>query len=253
MTRISNAWTWLRIQIRDLRPQLRLCLRVTIAAMLSFVLGKSLSIPVGGLWAALTAVVVTQVSLKATIEYLTGTLGGAVYAGAIVALVPHANEVSLLIALAIAVAPLALLAAINPNFRVGPMTAVFVVVGSSVTHAGPVESAVYRVLEVAIGGVTGLAVSLLVFPARAHILAIEGAARMLDLMAGVLPELLIGFTQPLEEAAILQRQDRIDQAFTRLATIAAEAARERMAYLASEPDTGLMLRTLLRGCATTLS
>jgi uncharacterized membrane protein YccC len=184
--------------------------------------------------------------LKATFEYLTGTLGGAVYAGAIVALVPHANEVSLLVALAIAVAPLALLAAINPNFRVGPMTAVFVVVGSSLTHADPVESAVSRVLEVAIGGVTGLAVSLLVFPARAHILAIEAAARMLDLMAGVLPELLIGFTQTLEEAAILQRQDRIDQAFTRLATIAAEATRERMAYLASEPDTGLTLRTLLR-------
>jgi uncharacterized membrane protein YccC len=250
MTRISNAWTWLRIQIRDLRPQLRLCLRVTIAAMLSFVLGKSLSIPVGGLWAALTAVVVTQVSvggsLKATIEYLTGTLGGAVYAGAIAALVPHANEVSLLAALAIAVAPLALLAAINPNFRVGPMTAVFVVVGSSLTLADPLESAVSRVLEVAIGGVTGLAVSLLVFPARAHILAIEAAARMLDLMAGVLPELLIGFTQKLEEAAILQRQDRIDQAFTRLATIAAEATRERTAHLASEPDTGLMLRTLFR-------
>src|SRR3984893_17095209 len=212
--------------------------------MLSFVLGKSLSIPVGGLWAALTAVVVTQVSvggsLKATFEYLTGTLGGAVYAGAVVALVPHANEVSLLVALAIAVAPLALLAAINPNFRVGPMTAVFVVVGSSV------ESAIYRVFEVAIGGVTGLAVSLLVFPARAHILAIEAAARMLDLMAGVLPELLIGFTQTLEEAAILQKQDRIEQAFTRLDNIGAGATRERMAYLASEPDTGLMLRTLLR-------
>jgi hypothetical protein len=87
---------------------------------------------------------------------------------------------------------------------------------------------------------------LLVFPARAHILAIEAAARMLDLMAGVLPELLIGFTQTLDETAILQRQDRIDQAFTRLATIAAEATRERMAYLALEPDTGLMLRTLLR-------
>jgi uncharacterized membrane protein YccC len=250
MTRISNAWTRLRIQIRDLRPQLRLCLRVTIAAMLSFILGKLLSIPFGGLWTMLTAVVVTQVSvggsLKATIEYLTGTLGGAVYAGAIAALVPHANEVSLLAALAIAVAPLALLAAINPNFRVGPLTAVIVVVGSSVTHAGPVESAVYRVLEVAIGGVTGLAVSLLVFPARAHILAIEVAANMLDLMAGVLPELLIGFTQRPDETAILRRQDNIDQAFTRLATIAAEATRERMAYLASEPDTGLMLRTLLR-------
>jgi uncharacterized membrane protein YccC len=250
MTRISNAWTWLRIQIRVLRPQLRLCLRVTVAALVSFVLGKSLHIPFGGVWVVLTAVVVTQMSvggsLKATIEYFTGTLGGAVYAGVIAVLIPPTNEFALLIALAIAVAPLALLAAINASFRVAPFTAVIVVVGSSLTHAGPVESAVYRVLEVAIGGVTGLAVSLLVFPARAHILAIESAASMLDLMAGVLPELLIGFTQTLDETAILQRQDRIDQAFTQLATIAVEATRERMAHLASEPDTALMLRMLLR-------
>jgi uncharacterized membrane protein YccC len=223
---------------------------VTVAALVSFVLGKSLNIPFGGLWAVLTAVVVTQMSvggsLKATIEYFTGTLGGAVYAGVIAVLIPPTNEFALLIALAIAVAPLALLAAINASLRVAPVTAVIVVVGSSIAHAGPVDSALYRVLEVAIGGVTGLAVSLLVFPARAHILAIESAASMLDLMAGVLPELLIGFTQTLDETAILQRQDRIDQAFTRLATIAVEATRERMAHLASEPDTALMLRTLLR-------
>src|ERR1700724_3101995 len=250
MARISNAWRRLRIQIRDLRPQLRLCLRVTVAALVSFVLGKSLNIPFGGLWAVLTAVVVTQMSvggsLKATIEYFTGTFGGAVYAGVIAGLIPPTNEFALLIALAIAVAPLALLAAINASFRVAPFTAVIVVVGSSVTHAGPVDSALFRVLELAIGGVTGLAVSLLVFPRRAHILAIEAAARMLDLMAGVLPELLIEFTQTLEEAAILQRQDRIDQAFTQLATIAAEATRERTAHLACESDPGPLLRTLLR-------
>jgi uncharacterized membrane protein YccC len=151
-----------------------------------------------------------------------------------------------LIALAIAVAPLALLSAINPSFRVGPFTAVIVVVGSSVTHAGPVDSAVFRVIEVAIGGVIGLAVSVFVFPARAHSLAIEAAASMLDSMAGVLPELLMGFTQRLDEAAILQRQRSIGQAFSRTATIAAEASRERMAYLASEPDTGPLLYTLLR-------
>ena len=143
MTRISNAWTRLRIQLRDLRPQLRLCLRVTVAALVSFVLGKSLNIPFGGLWAVLTAVVVTQMSvggsLKATIEYFTGTLGGAVYAGVIAVLIPPTNELALLIALPIAVAPLALLAAINASFRVAPFTAVIVVVGSSVTHAGPVS------------------------------------------------------------------------------------------------------------------
>jgi uncharacterized membrane protein YccC len=250
MNIITTVWTWIRTQIRDLRPQLRLCLRVTVAALLSFVLGKSLNIPLGGLWAVLTAVVVTQMSvggsLKATIEYLIGTLGGAVYAGVIAILIPPANEISLLIALAIAVAPLALLAAINANFRVAPFTAVIVVVGSSATHAGPVDSAFYRVLEVAIGGVIGLAVSLLVFPARAHILAIEAAAGMLDLMAGILPELLIGVTQEaLDETTTRRKQDRIGQAFLRLTTIAAEAMRERMAYLASAPDPGQLLRTLL--------
>ena len=246
---ITRVWTWIRIQIRDLRPQLRLCLRVTVAALLSFVLGKSLNFPLGGLWAVLTAVVVTQTSvggsLKATIEYLTGTLGGAVYAGVIAVLILPANEISHLIALAIAVAPLALLAAINTNFRVAPYTAVIVILGSSITHAGPLDLAFYRVLEVAIGGVIGLAVSLLVFPARAHVLAIEAAACLLDLMAGILPEVLIGLMQTLDEKSILRKQDRLGQAFTRLATIAAEAMRERMAYLGSAPDPGPVLHTLL--------
>jgi hypothetical protein len=68
---------------------------------------------------------------------LIGRLGGAIYAGVIAVLILPANEISLLIALAIAVAPLALLAAINTNLRVGPYTAVIVIVGSSITHAAP--------------------------------------------------------------------------------------------------------------------
>jgi hypothetical protein len=60
-------------------------------------------------------------------------------------------------------------------------------------------------------------------------LAIETAACLLDLMAGILPEVLIGLTQTLDEKSVLRKQDRIGQAFTRLATIAAEAMRERMA------------------------
>jgi hypothetical protein len=89
--------------------------------------------------------------------------------------------------------------------------------------------------------VIGLAVSLLVFPARAHVLAIEAAAYILDLIVGIMPELLIGFTQTLYGKSILRKQDRIGQAFTRLATI----VRERMAYLTSAPDPGPLLHTLL--------
>ena len=165
-----------------------------------------------GLWAVLTAIVVTQMSLggslRATIEYFVGTFGGAVYAGAIAALVPHQTEISTLAVLALAVAPLALLAAINPNFRVGPFTAVIVVLGATATHTDPISSAFYRVLEVALGGFIGLLVSFLVLPARAHVLVIAAAARMLNLLADALPVLFAGFTQVVDVEADPTAPDR---------------------------------------------
>jgi uncharacterized membrane protein YccC len=251
MRRVATAWRGLLAKVRDRRTQLRLCLRVTVAALASFVLAQFLTpIPLAGLWAVLTAVVVTQMSLgdslKATIEYSVGTLGGAVYAGAIAALVPHHDEISLLAVLALAVAPLALLAAVNPHFRVGPFTAVIVVLGASATHTDPIGSAFYRVLEVALGGVTGLMVSFLVLPARAHVLVIEAAADMLDLLARALPELFAGFTRTLDAAEVGRVQNSIGAAFARVDAVGAEAKREQMTYLAAQPDPGPLLRTLLR-------
>ena len=84
--RITSLWTGLRAQLRHHRVQLRLSFRVTVAALVSLALAQflHLSLP---LWAVLTAVIVTQMSvgrsLKATIDYLVGTLGGAIYGGAI--------------------------------------------------------------------------------------------------------------------------------------------------------------------------
>jgi len=78
----------------------------------------------------LTAVVVTQLSVggsvRATIEYVVGTLGGAVYAGAVGALIPHATMLAQDFVLILTIAPLGLAAAINPNFRVAPFSAVLV-------------------------------------------------------------------------------------------------------------------------------
>ena len=99
MSHIVTAWQRLRAEIGDRKMQFRLCLRVTVAAIAAFVLAQFLTIPLAGLWAVLTAVVVTQMSLggslKAAVEYFVGTLSGAVYAAAIATLVPHNNEVSL--------------------------------------------------------------------------------------------------------------------------------------------------------------
>jgi hypothetical protein len=64
--------------------------------------------------------------VKATIDYLLGTLCGAIYAGAVAVLLPHTSEIALAGALAIAVAPLALIGAINPTFSAATFTGVLV-------------------------------------------------------------------------------------------------------------------------------
>jgi len=222
---------------------------MTTAAMLSLAVAHLLNLPIA-LWTVLTAVILTQMSvgrsLKATTDYLVGTLGGAIYAGAVGTLVPHDNEVALLAALALAVAPAALVVAINPRYSAATFTAVMVFFGPTITHTGPIASAVERVIEVAVGGIVGLFVSLVVFPARAHDLATEAAAQMIDLMTRFVPELFAGFTQELDQSALHAMQNRIGAAFASLDAVAVEAKHERMTRLAAEPDQGPLLRTLLR-------
>src|SRR5271156_2554964 len=171
-----------RTVVRRRRVQLALSIRVTIAALVALALAQLSQLPLP-LWAVLTAVIVTQMSvgrsLKATFDYLVGTLGGAVYGGAIGVLIPHSSEGALLAILALAVAPLALLAAINPRFSVAPITAIIVLLIPTMTNTSPIASALDRVLEVALGGVTGLVVSFVLLPANAHPLVARAAARTL--------------------------------------------------------------------------
>jgi len=229
--------------------ELVLSFRVTVAALLSLALAQALNLPLP-LWAVLTAVVVTQMSvglsLQATFDYLAGTLGGAVYGGAVALLFPHANEVTLLAVLALALAPLALIATIVPSLKVAPITAIIVLLLPSMTHASSTASAIDRVLEVALGGATGLVVSFVLLPASAYGLAIEAAARTLERMARALGELLAGATRGLDADQLHRIQDGIGHSLVRLSTVCAEAERERSARLAAAPDTGPLQRTLLR-------
>jgi uncharacterized membrane protein YccC len=250
MSSIETGLRSLRAQVWEHRGQLALALRVTIAAVLSFGLSQLLSVPLP-LWAVLTAIILTHVSfgksVKATIDYLVGTLCGAIYAGTVATLLPGTNEIEMAGVLAIAVAPLALLAAINPTFSAATFTGVLVLLIPGIAHVSPIESALYRVFEVAVGGITALAVSLLVLPARAHTLAVEAAAQMLDLMAKYLPELHACLMHACDASEIGRIQDRIGQAFARSDAIAAEAPHERINFLATEgPSAEPLLRTLLR-------
>jgi uncharacterized membrane protein YccC len=229
--------------------QLALSIRVTIAALAALALAQFLQLPLP-LWAVLTAVIVTQMSvgrsLKATFDYLVGTLGGAIYGGAIGVLIPHASEIALLAVLALAVAPLAFIAAINPRFSVAPVTAIIVLLIPIMTNATPVASALDRVMEVALGGVTGLIISFCLLPSNAHPLVAAAAARTLNQMARALGELVAGLTHGLDMDALHRIQDGIGQALVQMNAVGAEAEHERSAGLAVGPDTGPLLRTLLR-------
>ena len=250
MKRIAKLLARLPALLREHRVQLALSIRVTIAALVALALARLLQLPLP-LWAVLTAVIVTQMSvgrsLMATFDYLVGTLGGAIYGGAIGVLIPHASEIALLAVLALAVTPLAFIAAINPRFSVAPITAIIVLLIPTMTHATPFASALDRVIEVALGGVTGLVVSFLLLPASAHPRVVRAAARTLDEMAGALGELLAGLTQGLDVEALHRIQDGIGQALVHMNVVGAEAERERSTrLLTAGPDTGPLLRTLLR-------
>jgi len=249
LTRITRLRAIFRALIRHRRVQLALSIRVTIAALAALALAQLLHLPLP-LWAVLTAVIVTQMSvgrsLKATFDYLVGTLGGAIYGGAIAVLIPHSNEIALLAVLALSVAPLAFIATLNPSFSAAPITAIIVLLLPEITHGSPIGSAFDRVIEVALGGVTGSVVSVLLLPSNAHPLVIGAAARTLAQLARALGELLAGLTHGLVIDSLHRIQDGIGQALVQMNVVGAEAEHERSAGLAVEPDTGPLLRTLLR-------
>ena len=108
------------------------------------------------------------------------------------------------------------------------------------------QSADATMIEVAVGGVIGLFVSLMVLPARAHDFVLEAATQMLALMARFLPELFAGFTGSLDREALSQMQTRIGEDWARLDKLAGEAVHERITRLGAEPDQRPLLSTMVR-------
>ncbi|NVN85614.1 MAG: FUSC family protein [Rhodopseudomonas sp.] len=246
---MKQFWARYLAQLRPRRAQWGLALRVTLASLLALALAQGLHLRLP-LWAVLTAIIVTQLSvgrsLKVAGDYLLGTVGGAIYGGAITIFVPHHSELALLGVLVLAVAPMALLAAIKPSLNVATVTAIIVLLVPTMTPVDPLDSAIDRVLEVAVGSIVGLSVSFVVLPSRAQGLAIAASARALDLMAAALDALLAGLTEGLDTDALHRLQDGIGEALMTLKDISGEAERERAAGLSRGPDTAPLLRTLLR-------
>ena len=248
--RVENGiMEWDRLDWRRLRGAAFFAFRLSAAALLALWLSYRLKVNLP-LWAVLTALLVTQISLgrslKATLDYFAATIGGVLWGGLIVTFVPHPNEATLLLVLLLALAPLAFAAALYTPLSAGPVTAAIVVLIPEMLHTMPIASALDRIIEVFLGGMSGLLVSFAFVPWSAFQHTREIAAQALERMAKAVPQLIAGFERGLTPAEAHRIQDGIGERLSELSSVITEAERERPLRRTSDPMTGPLSRTLLR-------
>ena len=231
------------------RAQLRLSLRITLASLLTFAIGHLLGL-VQAYWAVLTALIVTQASvggsLKATVDRFVGSLGGAAWGVAVSLSLPHATVWGLALTLTVALAPLAVLTALNPAYRIAPVTAIILLLTPTSQAAGPLSVAFHRLLEIGLGSIVALAVAFLVLPERAHGVLARAAASALDTMAELVVVLMAGLTEPRDARAVDDLHARIRKTIIGAEAAAVEVAREQRINLSATADPEPLCRTLRR-------
>lgn len=231
------------------RMQLRLAARMIAACSIAYLVGLVLVLEQNQ-WAVLTAIIVMQGSvggsLKAMLDRLVGSLGGAL-AGVAVSIGLHLLGTSSPgIALAVGLPPLTLLAAVKPAYRVTPITFIILILTPNLQALGPLESAWERMLEIAVGSAIALAVSLTILPARAHDSLAQAVSRALTAMAELmhlLPQEMASGDRAEEIAA---KHSAIRTAIASAESAAEEALRERASLLSDGVDPLPVCRTLRR-------
>ena len=201
-------------------------------------------------WAVLTSIIVMQASvgasIKAMIDRFVGSLGGAIVGVAVSIALHHFGYAGPGIALALGLPPLVVLAAIKPNYRVTPITFIILILTPNLQELGPVASAYERMLEIIVGSVVALAVSLVVLPARAHDVLAEAVAQTLSAMAELMTALPSGMRGKVDSAAITAAHNRIRTGIGKAEAAAEEALRERTTHLTDAVDPLPVCRTLRR-------
>ena len=236
---------WLQIH----HPKLQFGLRMTVAALAAYAIGDAIGLS-QVYWAVLSAVIVIQGSVggsvKAGLNRLIGTVGGAAWGAVVAGLLVHNEPPSLAFALFAAVAPLALLTGFRGEYRIAPVTAIIVLMGASMPQTTPFSSALERVGEITLGSAVAVAVALFIFPARAHALFARSAGIAIASMAGLLSMFAESRGQGLHREALLKRQLQLNAEMEKISVRAAEAKIERSNRLTDDPDPEPFVRTLRR-------
>ncbi len=231
-------------------PEARLVLRITVAGVAAFLLARAFALA-QPYWAVITAVIIMQASvggsLKAVIDRFIGTLAGAGFGAVVAVSIPHASDLMLAVALVVALVPLAWIAAANASFRLAPVTAVIVLLPVAGVEANAIHTAIERIIEICFGNVVGLAVALVVLPARAHALLTATGGRIAELEAALADRLLGGISGgPAPGSDTTNLDQQIGSSLKSLEAVVDEAKRERRSRLTDQPDPEPLLRTLTR-------
>ena len=231
------------------RARLGLSVRILAASLAAFAVAHLVGFA-QSYWAVLTAVIVMQSSvggsIKATVDRLAGSLGGAVWGVAVCLTVPHAGIVGLGVALAVAVAPLAVVTAFWPAWRIAPVTAIILLLTPTSQLQGPVAAAIQRLMEIGLGSVVAVLVALVLAPGRAHGALARAAGTALEAMAELAPLLMAGLAEARDPSAVEGLHARIRGAIAEAETAAGEARREQAVSVVATVDPDPLYRTLRR-------
>ncbi len=229
-------------------PKIRQAIQTTVAAVVAYAIATFLALP-QGYWAVMTAILVVQASVGASlglaVDRLLATLLGAAVGGALVGLFGTAPATIALL-LALSVGGLTYLATVRSSLRLAPVSAAIVILGD-LQFGSPLSSAANRVLEIGVGAVIAVLVSLFIFPSR--------AGQSLSAKAGsILPTFAEHWRGTVDAALGVERPDadfialnaKVRVALGAAETLVQEARREIAGHIADHADPAAVVRTMRR-------
>lgn len=230
-------------------PHVRLAIQTSAAALLAYAGATYFALP-QGYWAVMTAILVVQsnvgASLGLAMDRLLATLLGAAVGGGIVAVFGIAPSLTPVL-LGGAILLLAYVATLRASLRLAPVTAAIVILADP-HYGSPLHSAVNRVLEIGLGAAVAVAVSLLVFPSRAQKVMTAHIGGALPVVGEYLAAALdAALGRANDGNVLLTLGAQIRAMLIAGNTLSNEMRREQMGYIAgSHADGAAILRALRR-------
>ena len=224
-------------------------MRVTASALAAFGVNSIVQLP-QGYWIAFTAILVVQTSVggsvKAVFERMLGTFAGAAWGAVVCTVASHFDHSYYWVAVIAGIAPASFLAALYPSFRIAPITVAIVLFSDTAHNMSPLVYAEHRVMEIGVGCLIGLVVSLTVLPSRAHRVLAVAASTVLVTYADLLGKLLDVAAGKLDYTEVEKQHADIRAAIGRMELVGEDATRERKSRLTDEPDPDPILRMIRR-------